>query len=186
MLPALPSHCKVAGRWDLVSRPLMAAAPQAEPLCGRVAAMVSMMDLADRTPQALGDGETLSIGSSTLVHAGRGEQSAAHGRRYSGSERGIPRSDGLLGSGPRHADAPGRAASSRLAAVVERQRAGLQALRRDKLELSRGLQALKQGRPMAGEDRVEDETVLVDQPQALERGAFSSLATAGQALSISS
>ena len=61
-------------------------------------------------------------------------------------------------------------ASSRLAAVVERQRAGLQALRRDKLEVSRGLQALKQGRPMAGEDRVEDETVLVDQPQALERG----------------
>src|SRR5689334_12318412 len=61
-------------------------------------------------------------------------------------------------------------ASSRLAAVVERQRAGLQVLRRDKLEVSRGLQALKQGRPMACEDRVEDETVLVDQSQALERG----------------
>jgi len=41
---------------------LLAAAPQAQPLCGQVAAMVSMNDLADRAPRALADGERLSIG----------------------------------------------------------------------------------------------------------------------------
>src|SRR5258707_1185150 len=61
-------------------------------------------------------------------------------------------------------------ASSFLAAVMQRHRAGLQALRRDELEAPRALQALKQGRPVAREDRVDDETVLVDQPQPLERG----------------
>jgi flavorubredoxin len=40
----------------------LAAAPEARPLCGQVAAMVSVNDLADRAPRALGDGETLSIG----------------------------------------------------------------------------------------------------------------------------
>ena len=38
---------------------LLAAAPQAAPLCSQVAAMVSMNDLADRPPRALADGETL-------------------------------------------------------------------------------------------------------------------------------
>jgi flavorubredoxin len=41
---------------------LLAAAPQAEPLCGSVAAMVSVTDLADRPPRALADGERLSLG----------------------------------------------------------------------------------------------------------------------------
>ena len=40
----------------------LAAAPKAEPLCGRIAAMVSVGDFADRPPRALGDGEVLSIG----------------------------------------------------------------------------------------------------------------------------
>jgi flavorubredoxin len=40
----------------------LAAAPQAAPLCGNVAALVSMNDLADRAPRALADGEALSIG----------------------------------------------------------------------------------------------------------------------------
>lgn len=40
----------------------LALAPRAEPLCGRVAAMVSIGDLADRAPVALADGETLSLG----------------------------------------------------------------------------------------------------------------------------
>ena len=40
----------------------LAAAPHAAPLCGRVAAMVSIADLADRPPRALADGETLSLG----------------------------------------------------------------------------------------------------------------------------
>lgn len=40
----------------------LAIAPQAEPLCGRVAAMVSIDDLADRPARALGDGETLALG----------------------------------------------------------------------------------------------------------------------------
>jgi flavorubredoxin len=42
---------------------LLAAAPRAVPVCGRVAAMVSVEDFADRAPRALGDGETLSLGS---------------------------------------------------------------------------------------------------------------------------
>lgn len=40
----------------------LAAAPQAAPLCGRIAAMVSINDLADRAPRALADGETLALG----------------------------------------------------------------------------------------------------------------------------
>jgi flavorubredoxin len=40
----------------------LAAAPQAVPLCGTVAAMVSIEDLADRSPRALADGELLSLG----------------------------------------------------------------------------------------------------------------------------
>jgi flavorubredoxin len=38
------------------------AAPHSMPVCGRVAAMVSIEDLADRAPQALADGEVLAIG----------------------------------------------------------------------------------------------------------------------------
>ncbi|HZS05223.1 MAG TPA: MBL fold metallo-hydrolase [Blastocatellia bacterium] len=41
----------------------LADAPEAVPVCGRVAAMVSIGDLADRPPQALADGEVLSLGS---------------------------------------------------------------------------------------------------------------------------
>ncbi|HYP27668.1 MAG TPA: MBL fold metallo-hydrolase [Blastocatellia bacterium] len=41
----------------------LAAAPLALPLCGTVAAMVSVNDLADRPPRAMADGETLSLGS---------------------------------------------------------------------------------------------------------------------------
>src|SRR5689334_8829080 len=37
-------------------------APQAEPLCGRIAAMVSVNDVADRPARALADGETLDLG----------------------------------------------------------------------------------------------------------------------------
>ena len=40
----------------------LAAAPQSMPLCGTVAAMVSIEDLADRSPRALADGELLSLG----------------------------------------------------------------------------------------------------------------------------
>ena len=41
----------------------LAAAPHSTPVCGRIAALVSMNDLADRAPRALGDGETLSLGT---------------------------------------------------------------------------------------------------------------------------
>jgi flavorubredoxin len=41
----------------------LAAAPLAEPLCGSVAALVSIGDVADRAPRPLADGETLSLGS---------------------------------------------------------------------------------------------------------------------------
>jgi flavorubredoxin len=41
---------------------LLAAAPRAQPLCGQVAAMVSVDDLADRKARPLADAETLSLG----------------------------------------------------------------------------------------------------------------------------
>ena len=44
----------------------LAVAPRALPLCGSVAAMVSIEDLADRRPRALADGETLSLGTHTV------------------------------------------------------------------------------------------------------------------------
>ena len=44
----------------------LAAAPHAQPLCGQVAALVSMNDLADRPPRALADGEILSLGRHTV------------------------------------------------------------------------------------------------------------------------
>lgn len=46
---------------------LLAVAPAAQPLCGRVAAMVSIDDLADRPARALGDGESLSLGRRTVT-----------------------------------------------------------------------------------------------------------------------
>jgi flavorubredoxin len=44
----------------------LAAAPQSVPLCGTVAAMVSINDLADRAPRAIADGELLQLGSHSL------------------------------------------------------------------------------------------------------------------------
>jgi flavorubredoxin len=44
----------------------LAAAPEAVPVCGRIAAMVSITDFADRAPRALGDGEELKIGRRTM------------------------------------------------------------------------------------------------------------------------
>lgn len=41
----------------------LAAAPNAQPVCGTIAAMVSIGDLADRPPRALADGEELVIGT---------------------------------------------------------------------------------------------------------------------------
>ena len=40
----------------------LAAAPAAVPVCGRVGALVTMQDLAIRSPRALADGETLGLG----------------------------------------------------------------------------------------------------------------------------
>jgi flavorubredoxin len=40
----------------------LAAAPRAEPLCGQIAAMVSVNDYADRAPRGLADGETVALG----------------------------------------------------------------------------------------------------------------------------
>jgi flavorubredoxin len=40
----------------------LAAAPRATPFAGEIAVMTSLADLADRTPKALADGETLSLG----------------------------------------------------------------------------------------------------------------------------
>jgi flavorubredoxin len=46
---------------------LLAAAPLASPLCSKVAAMVSMTDLADRPPRALADGESLTLGRRSVT-----------------------------------------------------------------------------------------------------------------------
>jgi len=42
---------------------VLAAAPDAAPLCGEIAAMTSIGDMADRPPRVLKDGESLSLGS---------------------------------------------------------------------------------------------------------------------------
>lgn len=44
----------------------LAAAPQAVPVCGQIAAMVSVSDVADRAPRALADGEELALGRNTV------------------------------------------------------------------------------------------------------------------------
>src|SRR5262249_4206489 len=42
------------------------AAPEALPVCGQLAAMVSIGDFADRAPRALADGENLQLGRHTI------------------------------------------------------------------------------------------------------------------------
>jgi len=44
----------------------LGAAPESVPLCGTVAAMVSIGDLADRAPRALADGELLALGKHSV------------------------------------------------------------------------------------------------------------------------
>ena len=44
----------------------LAAAPGAAPLCGQVAAMTSIRDVADRAPRALADGEEVNLGRHTV------------------------------------------------------------------------------------------------------------------------
>lgn len=44
----------------------LAVAPEAQPVCSTIAAMVSIGDIADRGPRALADGEALRIGRHTL------------------------------------------------------------------------------------------------------------------------
>jgi len=44
----------------------LAAAPNAVPLCGRIAAMVSIDDIADRPPRGLDDGEVVSLGAHSV------------------------------------------------------------------------------------------------------------------------
>jgi flavorubredoxin len=41
----------------------LAAAPNAAPLCGKIGALVSIGDMADRAPRALEDGELVSLGA---------------------------------------------------------------------------------------------------------------------------
>jgi flavorubredoxin len=46
---------------------LLQAAPVAQPLCGQIAARVSISDLADRAPRELADGEQLPLGRHTVT-----------------------------------------------------------------------------------------------------------------------
>src|SRR5918911_54135 len=52
-------ECGALNQW-------LTAAPQAVPVCSRVAAMTSIEDLADREPRALADGERLALGRHTV------------------------------------------------------------------------------------------------------------------------
>ncbi|MGQ0532204.1 MAG: MBL fold metallo-hydrolase [Caulobacteraceae bacterium] len=45
----------------------LVAAPNAQPLCGRIGALVSATDFADKPPRALKDGETLDTGGARLT-----------------------------------------------------------------------------------------------------------------------
>ena len=97
----------------------LGAAPQSVPLCGAVAAMVSISDLADRPPRSLADGELLTLGKHSAsaarvgmrvsdgrtdidaslrrpVHPARQRSSADHRVGHSWPERGFPPRDGLL------------------------------------------------------------------------------------------
>ena len=49
--------------------------------------------------------------------------------------------------------------------------AGVEPLRRDELETPRTRQAMKQSRPAATDDGMNDDAVLVDEPELLERPA---------------
>lgn len=44
----------------------LGGAPQSTPLCGTIAALVSINDLADRPPRTIADGETLSLGKHSV------------------------------------------------------------------------------------------------------------------------
>jgi flavorubredoxin len=44
----------------------LGVAPKAVPVCGNVAAMISIGDMADRAPRALAEGETLSLGGRSV------------------------------------------------------------------------------------------------------------------------
>jgi flavorubredoxin len=52
-------ECGALNQW-------LAAAPDAVPLCGRIAASVSIEDLADRMPRAIADGEAIEIGTHSV------------------------------------------------------------------------------------------------------------------------
>ncbi len=52
-------ECGALNQW-------LAVAPQAVPVCGQIAAMTSVEDVADRPPRILADGETLSLGTRSV------------------------------------------------------------------------------------------------------------------------
>ena len=60
----------------------LVAAPQSVPLCGTVAAMVSISDLADRPPRALADGELLSSGQALRALVRHAAPAARVGMRF--------------------------------------------------------------------------------------------------------
>ena len=101
-------------------------APQAQPLCGNVAKMVSVDDVADRSARGMADGEQLCLGEHTVrwfdaphlphgwecglslrgehahsvlrgpVHTARRRARPARRDRHSGTQRGDAQPDGLL------------------------------------------------------------------------------------------
>lgn len=52
-------ECGALNQW-------LAVAPHSVPVCGQIAAMTSIEDIADRSPRVLADGETLSLGTRSV------------------------------------------------------------------------------------------------------------------------
>lgn len=53
------AECGALNEW-------LAVAPNAVPLCGSIAALVSIRDIADRAPRAMAEGETIALGRHAL------------------------------------------------------------------------------------------------------------------------
>ena len=123
------------------------AAPQAQPVCSQVAAIVSVSDMVDAEPIGMEDGQALELGHHKLrwqstphlphgwecgylfdettrnlfcgdLFTQPGTGEAPHGRRHPRSERGVPSSDGLLFACAKRSHLDRQAGATRAAAAL--------------------------------------------------------------------
>ena len=90
------------------------AAPRAAPLCGAIAAMVSIGDLADRPPRALADGETVDLGGRNVRWLDAPH--VPHGWECGYSTRSGPAPCSAAISSPSRAPAPSRSIETDISA----------------------------------------------------------------------